>query len=948
MGAMLCRRVLVVAIVGILGVLAAAPVASAGTYTVNDPTDAPLATSTSTSCASTNGGTCTLRAAVQAANNAGGASTISVAANTYKLTIPPADYHSVPACTTQFTFNGDGCDSNDPAHGDFDVLNGTTLTITGAGSASTTIDGNGVDRAFAVQSGGSLSLSKITIQNGQPAYGPYCFSTNSATSYDCAPSSGVGSDAVGGAIYSDGALAMTGDVTLRGNQAPVNQFSQGFGGAIYADSNTTALSLSGAVFSVNYAPTGSALYDTAPVAGTISGSTFSQNDTAGGNGTITGQSASAHQPSLSITGSTFSENIAGNGGAIYWNSPGDLTADGNTFIGNSAAAGGVLYNNFYNHPTSLSHDIIKNNSAFDAGVIYQNDSYSPNSIVDSVTLNNDEIDGNSATYVGVGSFASGAGPTSANSSYVGNSGADGGVFYLSDTSTYGGSSLTNVTMSGNSSNYGGAMYVSNSAANPLTMVNDTIAFNTASVAAGGIYGARYATPGGSGGLTNTIVAQNSGGDCAGVGGSQFTAAEDSGYNADSDGSCFGYAGHPSSDKVGVNTALNPAADNGGPNHVQTDAEHSSSPTVNAGNNAACPTTDARGLTRPQTAANICDIGAFEVVSAALSLANTAPSSATANEPFNETITAFGAGGGPSTGTIVVDQLPAGETLYGATPSQGSCVTSISPARVSCQLGLLATGSSATVRLVVAEANAGAVTNTATVTNDEGSSQSAAATTQVATAGALGTAPVAYTGPAGAVTKTIATLTGVVVPGGQPTGFFFDYGPSSRYGETTSVAHTGAAQEVVLAALAHLSSSTTYHYRLVAINDSGTSYGHDAKFKTKGTSPGRLLLGSRRFAVKGGMVFVPLTCASSKRCLGALSIDTRVKMTAASPAKTVVCTASSSAKYRIGAHKRRMLKVPLGATCVQVLAAGGQLKVRVAVTSRSGQRGLVELATVFRK
>ncbi|MDQ6778378.1 MAG: hypothetical protein M3071_19650 [Actinomycetota bacterium] len=937
----------------VLSVLALAPVAAADTFKVNDPTDAPLAAITGTSCVSTHGGTCTLRAAVQAANNTGGASTISLPASTYTLTIPPADYHSNPACTTMYEFGGDGCDSNDPAHGDLDVLSGTTLTISGAGSGSTTIDAHSVDRALTVQSGGGLSLSGLTIQGGHQAYGMFCFSTNSMAAYNCQPSSGVDNESVGGAIYSDGALSTTSDVVFRGNQANRPNFSnRGYGGAIYAGPDSTALSLSGAVFNADFAFRGSALYDQAPVVATISGSTFSQNDTAGGDGTIFGDwTGTATNPSLSITGSTFSNNLSGNGGAIYWSSPGDLTANGgNTFSGNSAAAGGVVYNNFYNHNTSLNGDVIKNNTAYVAAVIYQHDSSDVTG--DSVTLNNDEVDGNHATYVGVGYFGAGAGPTSVSSSYVGNSGADGGVFYLADTSSFGqGSSLRNVTMSGNSSNYGGAMYVDSSAPNPLTMVNDTIAFNTASVVAGGIYGASYATPGAGGGVTNTIVSQNSGGDCAGVGGSQFTAAEDSGYNSDGDASCFGYTGHPSSDKVAVNPALSQAAVNGGPSQVQTDAEHAGGPTVDAGNNAACPANDARGLARPQTAADPCDIGAFELVSAGLSLANTAPSSATASQPFNETITAADpTAAGPSTGTTVVDQLPAGETLYAVTPSQGSCSSSGSPAKVTCALGLINPGSSAAVSLVVAEANAAVVTNTATVTNDEGSSASAAATTQVGTATApptVATVPVAVTGPAGGVGRTIAALAGVVNPGGQMTLYFFEFGPSRHYGEGTTVGRTGSVSQAVVAALAHLSPATTYHYRLIAFNDSGISYGTDATFKTQGTAPGKVLLDSRELAVRSGKVHVPLTCASDKRCSGRLSITTRLKLTTASRPETVECAVSSSRRYEIGTHMRHVMKVPLRATCVNALAMhGGELRVRVTVSPRSGQQGLVELATLL--
>jgi hypothetical protein len=953
MGAMLSRRVLIAVIVAFLGVLGSAQVAAADTYTVNDPTDAPLATSTDTNCVSTNGGSCTLRAAVQAADNTGGASTISVPANTYTLTIPPAGYQTVPACTTQYDYGGDGCDTNDPAAGDLDVMSGTTVTITGAGSATTTINANAVDRAFAVESGGSLSLSGVTIENGAPAYGPYCYSSVYTAAYSCYPSSVQNnSESVGGAIYDDGALTITSDVILRGNQTvgPYS-YSRGYGGALYVGYDATALSLSGATLSDNNAYYGAALYDTAPVAGTIANSTFSGNDSSGGNGAIDAEYETTTEPSLSITGSTFTGNVAGDGGVFYWDSQGSLTANGgNTFTGNSAATGGVVYNSYEAHATSLSGDVIEHNSAFVAGVIYQDDYSSTTG--DSVTLNNDEVDGNTATYVGVGYFEDGAGPTSANSSYVGNSGADGGVFYLYDTSDYGqGSSLTNVTMSGNSSNYGAAMYVDSYTTNPLTMDNDTIAFNTASAAAGGIFGAGNATPGNVGGVINTIVADNSGGDCGGSGSPQFTASEDAGYNADSDSSCFGYTGHPSSDVVGVNPGLSQPAGNGGPNPVQTDAEHSGGPTVDAGSNAACPATDARGLPRPQTAADPCDIGAFELASGALALANTAPGSATAGLPFNETITiANAAAGSPSTGTVVGDQLPAGETLYGATPSQGSCSSSGSPAKVTCQLGLMNPGASATVQLVVAEANAGVVTNTATATDDEGSSASAPASTQVAAAGsASGTGPVAVTGPAAGIGKTIATLSGAVAPGGQPTGFFFEFGLSSSYGESTSVGHTGSASQTVLAALAGLSPNTTYHYRLVAINDSGTSYGTDAKFKTQGTSAGAVLLDSRRLAVKGGKVRVPLTCSSSKRCVGVFSITTRLQKTAGSSPSTVTCTLRRSVKYQIAAHKRHLVKARLSSTCSSALAAaGGKLEVRVAVSPRSGQRGVVTLASIFLK
>jgi hypothetical protein len=246
-----------------------------------------------------------------------------------------------------------------------------------------------------------------------------------------------------------------------------------------------------------------------------------------------------------------------------------------------------------------------------------------------------------------------------------------------------------------------------------------------------------------------------------------------------------------------------------------------------------------------------------------------------------------------------------------------------------------------------------VTNTATVSNDEGASPSASATTLITTptpgASGVGAAPTAYTGAAGAVSKNTATLAGQVVPGGQPTGFFFQFGTSSSYGESTGVGFTGSVQEGVLAALANLSPVTTYHYRLVAINDSGASYGADATFKTQGTLPGSLRLGGGKLAVRRGKLFAPLTCASSQRCLGLLSISPRLQTSATSSPATVACTKGKSASYRIAAHKRHVVKVPLRARCMRALAGnGGRLDVRIAVSARSGQLGLVKLVTLVLK
>ena len=97
------------------------------------------------------------------------------------------------------------------------------------------------------------------------------------------------------------------------------------------------------------------------------------------------------------------------------------------------------------------------------------------------------------------------------------------------------------------------------------------------------------------------------------------------------------------------------------------------------------------------------------------------------------------------------------------------------------------------------------------------------------------APAAVTGAATGVTPTTATLNGSVDPNGRATTWYFEYGPSTSYGTTTAVkdAGSGGSAVAVSAALANLARGRTYHYRVVATSDAGTTRGADQAFSTLG-------------------------------------------------------------------------------------------------------------------
>ncbi|HET6447813.1 MAG TPA: hypothetical protein VFG31_01795 [Conexibacter sp.] len=104
--------------------------------------------------------------------------------------------------------------------------------------------------------------------------------------------------------------------------------------------------------------------------------------------------------------------------------------------------------------------------------------------------------------------------------------------------------------------------------------------------------------------------------------------------------------------------------------------------------------------------------------------------------------------------------------------------------------------------------------------------------------ALAAAPTATTGDASALTDTQASLAGTVNPQGELTSYAFQYGTTTAYGQQTALTSAGSASAdvPVRADLAGLTAGTTYHYRVIATNASGTTVGADRTFRTTGTAP----------------------------------------------------------------------------------------------------------------
>ena len=120
------------------------------------------------------------------------------------------------------------------------------------------------------------------------------------------------------------------------------------------------------------------------------------------------------------------------------------------------------------------------------------------------------------------------------------------------------------------------------------------------------------------------------------------------------------------------------------------------------------------------------------------------------------------------------------------------------------------------------------------------------------AASVAAAPGATTGNATDVTGNSATLTGVVNPNKETTTYYFEYGTSTAYGSKTAEQTVGGnAGKTVDATVTGLAPNTLYHFRLVAVNPSGTETGNDKTFTTTSSS----------YYVPGANT---LTCAASPR------------------------------------------------------------------------------------
>ncbi len=473
------------------------------------------------------------------------------------------------------------------AHTESDIYLNKDVAIAGFGISNTIVQGDATvgaatESVFVVVSGAQVTMQSLTIRRG-------------------------------GGFDGGGVRILEGDVTLDAVSVSEHEVSGNGGGVYVADGAT--LDVTGGEISSNKASRGGGIYNLGGAefvnvnvasnradlrgGGIFNGGSLDLRSTDISNNRVESWTSYPEGGGIYHTGTSLSiqdslivsnqiDGLSGGGGGLDLKGTGTTTITGTRFSSNkvhSGRGGGIRVRS---GNLVIEDCIVISNDATWGGGLYLNSGPS-----ESTRISHTVVAANNAA-------------------------AGGGIWIESSGSTH----LENSTVSGNDApDDGGGVYVSGYSAG-VHIASSTISDNMADSDSdgngdgGGIFIWATATVG----LRNTIIGDNSDGstyppnpvapDCVGT----FQSA---GYNlVENLGSplpACGFDGDTTGNLIGIDPALLPLADNGGP--TQTHALGPGSPAIDAGNPVGCVDPDGAPLDVDQRHGirqDRCDIGAFEL------------------------------------------------------------------------------------------------------------------------------------------------------------------------------------------------------------------------------------------------------------------------------------------------------------------------------------------------
>lgn len=346
-----------------ISILNAAPSA---TFTVNSNLDVPDKKPGNGKCeTATNNGVCTLRAAIMETNKLGGTNVINLPAGT-------------------FTLDRTGANEDDAKVGDLDIKQ--NLTIKGAGSSKTIIDGSQSithDRVFHILSG-VVKIQGVAIQNGGDdaadtqiqGGGIYVAQGAKLTLLKTVVGALVGSSGVGNRAAMGGGIYSQGTLTLKRSTISQNSAARDpnttpdlnlYGGGLFNEYGGTASLVKSKVTENTAYYRGGGIHNDGKLTLTRTVVEYNIADNSQGYYSYGGGIHNSGG-TVTLTNSTVQYNAAKTYGGGITNY-GDLNVKSSTFNTNSAYYGGGLANGY--ETAYITNSTFANNTAYaDGGAIF--------------------------------------------------------------------------------------------------------------------------------------------------------------------------------------------------------------------------------------------------------------------------------------------------------------------------------------------------------------------------------------------------------------------------------------------------------------------------------------------------------------------------------------------------------------------------------------------------
>ena len=911
-----------------LGRVTAAAVAVAALALAPGAASAATITVTTTQDTLANDGQCSLREALSAAatDTASGPAAGECAAGSGPDTIVLGP--------NRYAISRPGIDDTNQA-GDLDVVGGT-VTIAGAGPA-TTIDGGGIDRAIDVLLGGNLTLQNLTITGGKVA--------TSANGFNAGPggnggAGGPGGDSKGGAgvaggggggVRSAGTLTLNG-VTVTGNRA-------GDGGT----GGTGAIAGAGGNGGAGQ-----------------NGGNGGESD--GGNGGDGGSGGGVLNAggTATIIASTFTNNVAGNGGKGGAGADGGFGGTGGA--GKNGGTGGPCRGGF-------------GGSGGNGGGV-ATAPVGTTAPAGTTTISASDIEHNTSGVGGDGNGCGHGGQGGTGGTGAGGNGGMGGFGFAG--------------FGGQAGHGGGVSDIAGS----LTLSNSTVAVNTtsaggagSSVATGGAAGLAGGGGSGSGGFQSSgfgggggfgggigVLSSNAGEAMVSLAGDTVAGNQSGAGGNGGDGGTAG-AGNTSHGGQGGQ-----GGQGGG---IEVDADFTITNLTVTGNRAGNGGAGGAGGTGPAgsnggsgslggfggginvrgggSIAHLTAVGNVGGLGGAGGAAGTGATH-TAGSPGQNSIgddLSLFLGEAAESASIVGScggtPTDGGGNVAGTTTGPTACLGIAGP----LGLGPLAGNGGPTQTMALSPGSAavdlikppcGTAPDQRGVPRPQGAG---------CDAGAYELAPPGVaTGPASAIAENGATVAGQVNPNARATSWHIQFGTTTAYGGQTAPVSlaAGFAPAAVSARLTGLRPHTVIHYRLVASSPDGTSFGADATFTTAAFG-GVQIVRRGLTASASGDVPVVLSCPSGalRSCTGTLTMTARVKVKIRAAAdarakpkrktrtKTVTVTLGRTS-FTVAAGARKTVHLHLNARSRGLLRAAGRSGLKVTLSATAKDAGGISIKT----